>query len=126
MKNKLIVNSLLSLSVFTSTLFAEDSNSAKHFGLSAVFGYASETFIHDRYKTLNDYEKVGYSTLIGTLPGLAKELNDTKFDNEDLAFDIAGAFAGSLLSNYLNNNVFVTVNHDSKKKSTVVAANYKF
>ena len=126
MKNRFLVASVLGLSIFSSSLFAEDSNSGKHFAYSAIFGYASETFIHDRYKTLNDYEKVGYSTIIGTLPGLAKELSDTKFDNEDLAFDIAGAFAGSLLSNYLNNNVFVTVNHDSKKKSTVVAANYKF
>lgn len=126
MQKRLLVSTILALSLSTSSLIAEDSNSAKHFGFSAVFGYATETFIHDRYNTLNDYEKVGYSTIIGTLPGLAKELNDTKFDNEDLAFDIAGAFAGSLLSNYLNNNVFVTVQHDNKRKSTLIAANYKF
>lgn len=126
MKNKFFIASVLSLSIFTTTLLAEDSNSAKHFGLSAIFGYGSETFIHDRYSDLSDIEKIGYSTIIGTLPGLAKEINDTKFDNEDLAFDIAGAFAGSLLSNYLNNNVFVTLNHNHLKNSTKIVANYKF
>lgn len=126
MNKKLLFSSILGLSILSSSLFAADNNSYKHFGFSAIFGYASETYIHDKYKTLNDYEKVGYSTAIATIPGLAKELTDTKFSHEDLAFDIAGAFAGSLLSNYLNNNVFVTIEHNSLKKSNRIVANYKF
>lgn len=111
--------------LLSTSLFAEDSNSAKHFGFSAVFGYAAETVLH-KNSNFSDFQKISYGTIIGSLPGLAKELNDTKFDNEDMAFDIAGAFAGSLLSNYLNNNVFVTVEHNSKNNSTKIAANYKF
>lgn len=126
MKNKILLAVFVSFCIFSTNLSAEDSNSAKHFGLSAVFGYASETYLHHNQKELSNMEKISYATIIGTLPGLAKELNDTKFDNEDLAFDIAGAFAGSLLSNYLNNNVFLSVKHDSERKSTKIAANYKF
>lgn len=124
MKNRLIFTLVLLASLFQIS-FAGDSNSVKHFGLSAVFAYASESYIHDKY-SLSDREKVAYSTAIGALPGLAKELNDDKFDNEDMGFNILGSFAGSLLSNYLNNNIFVTLEHNSSKESNKIVAYYKF
>lgn len=109
---------------FTS-LFAADSNSIKHFGFSGIFGYAGETIIHD-YQSLSQTEKVLYGTAIGSIPGLTKELTDKKFDNEDMAFNVLGALTGSLLSNYLNNNVFITMEHNSTKKSNKLLVSMKF
>lgn len=122
---KKIFSSLLISSVLGTTIFAADSNSVKHFGFSAIFGYGAETIIHD-YESLSETEKVIYGTALGSVPGLAKELTDSEFDNEDMAFNIAGALAGSLLSNYLNNNVFVTVQHDSKRDSNKVLVSFKY
>lgn len=122
---KILKATLISTILLGTSLLAEDSNSAKHFGYSAVFGYVSETVIHDKFN-ISDVEKVGYSTIIGSIPGLIKELNDSKFDNEDMAFDVAGAFAGSLLSNYLNNNIFVSIDEHNGEKRVKVAANYSF
>ena len=80
---------------------AGDSNSVKHYGFSAVFGFTSETIIHKNFTSLNDIEKVSYATLLGSTPGLIKELTDDKFSNEDMAFNVAGALTGALISNYL-------------------------
>jgi len=107
-------------------LHAVDSNSAKHYGISAVFGFASETIIHKNFTELNDFEKISYATVIGTLPGLAKEINDDKFSNEDLAFDALGALTGAVLSNYLNNNTSIFVSHSEENKSTQVMLAHKF
>lgn len=117
--------SFLLLLISSTSLFSADSNSIKHFGFSGIFGYAGETIIHD-YESLSQTEKVIYGTAIGSIPGLTKELTDKKFDNEDMAFNIAGALAGSLLSNYLNNNVFVTVEHNSQRKSNKLLVSMKF
>jgi hypothetical protein len=105
---------------------AGDSNSVKHYGFSAVFGFTSETIIHKNFTNLNDIEKVTYATLLGSTPGLIKELTDDRFSNEDLAFDIAGALTGALLSNYLNNNTSIFVSHNQEEKSTKVNLAYNF
>ena len=55
---------------------AADSNSAKHYGFSAVFGFTSETLIHKNFTSLNDIERVSYATILGSTPGLIKELTD--------------------------------------------------
>ena len=122
---KFLIKSFVLLLLLAKLGFAEDSNSAKHFGFSAIFGYASESYIHNKYD-LNDYEKVGYSTIIGSLPGLAKELTDTKYDGEDMAFNVAGAFAGSLLSNYLNNTVFISFDETNGEKKVKIASRFVF
>lgn len=123
---KKIISSLLLTSVLASTsLFAADNNSIKHFGFSGIFGYMGESIIHDT-ASLSDTEKILYGTAIGTLPGLAKELTDTKFDNEDMAFNILGSFVGSYLSNYLNNDIQLAYEHNSKKQSDKVLVSYKF
>ena len=61
------------------SLNAADSNSIKHYGLSAVFGLVSETVIHKKFVGLDDIEKISYATIIGSTPGLIKELTDDKF-----------------------------------------------
>ncbi len=116
---------LVALTAFIN-LHAEDSNSAKHYGISAAFGFASETVIHKYYSELNDFEKISYATVVGTLPGLAKEFNDDKFSNEDLAFDALGALTGAVLANYLNNNTSIFVSHSEENKSTKVMLAHNF
>lgn len=107
---------ILSFSVFGLTILnAGDSNSVKHYGFSAVFGFASETIIHKNFTQLGDIEKVSYATILGSTPGLIKELTDDKFSNEDMAFNFAGALTGALLSNYLNNNTSIFVTQSRRK-----------
>lgn len=122
---KLLCSLLLGTLVSSSTLFAAENDKIKHFGFSSIFGYGGETLIHD-IQTLSDTEKVIYGTVIGSVPGLIKELTDDKYDSEDMAYNVAGAFAGSLLSNYLNNNVFVAFEHNSKRKSNKVLVSFKY
>lgn len=107
-------------------LSAEDSNSAKHYGISAAFGFVSETVIHKNFTTLNDFEKISYATITGTLPGLAKEFHDDKFSKEDLAFDALGALTGAIFANYLNNNTSIFIAHSEENKSTQVMLAHNF
>ena len=105
---------------------AADSNSAKHYGFSAVFGFTSETLIHKNFTSLNDIERVSYATILGSTPGLINELTDDKFSNEDMAFNIAGALTGALLSNYLNNNTSIFISHNEEEKATKINLAYNF
>ena len=105
---------------------AADSNSAKHYGFSAVFGFTSETLIHKNFTSLNDIERVSYATILGSTPGLIKELTDDKFSNEDMAFNVAGALTGALLSNYLNNNTSIFITHNEEEKATKINLAYNF
>lgn len=105
---------------------AGDSNSVKHYGFSAIFGFTSETIIHKSFTSLNDIERVSYATILGSTPGLIKELTDDKFSNEDMAFNVAGALTGALLSNYLNNNTSIFVTHNEEQKATKVNLAYNF
>ena len=105
---------------------AADSNSAKHYGFSADFGFTSETLIHKNFTSLNDIERVSYATILGSTPGLIKELTDDKFSNEDMAFNIAGALTGALLSNYLNNNTSIFISHNEEEKATKINLAYNF
>ena len=90
-----------------------DSNSALHFGYSLVFGVFGETLLHYNFDMSNS-SMIVYATLIGSIPGLAKEVSDSSddenhFSGSDMAFNVAGAFTGSLISNYMNNTFFVSM-----------------
>jgi len=119
--------SILALSlVCAGSLSASDSNSIKHYGFSALFGYMGETILNKNYKTLDDIETISYGTVLGSLPGLVKELNDDKFSSQDMAYNFAGALTGALISNYVNNNTTIFVSHNKEKKATQVKLAYKF
>ena len=110
----------------TISLNAADSNSIKHFGFSAIFGVASETVLHKNYQQFDDIEKISYATAIASLPGLAKELTDDKFSNEDMVFNILGALSGAVFSNYLNNNTSIFIAYNKEEKSSQIKLAYKF
>ena len=95
-----------------------------HFGLSALFGAGAETVLH--YRT--DFEpvkRVALGTLLGSMPGLAKEIIDSQqdgneFSGRDLTADVAGAFCGAFLSNLFNNAIQIrTESHEGAQLSVV-------
>lgn len=121
-----IIKAFVLFSLVGMNLLAEDTNSAKHFGISAALGFGSELVIHKNFSSLSDFEKITYGTILGSTPGLIKELNDDKFSNEDLAFDIVGAFTGAVLSNYLNNNTSIFISHNNENESTKINLAHNF
>jgi hypothetical protein len=123
---KFIKTSIAIALLSSMSLNAADSNSIKHFGLSAIFGVASETILHKNYQEFDDIEKISYATVIASLPGLAKELNDDEFSNEDMVFNVLGALSGAVFSNYLNNNTSIFVAHNKEEKSSQIKLAYKF
>ena len=95
-----------------------------HFGLSALFGAGAETVLH--YRTdLESVDRVAVGTLLGSVPGLAKEIADSQqdgneFSGSDLTADVAGAFFGAFLSNLFNNAIQIrTESHEGAQLSVV-------
>jgi len=103
--------------------FAVDDKTA-HFGLSALFGAGAETVLH--YRTdFEDVERVALGTLLGSIPGLAKEIIDSRqdgneFSGRDLTADVAGAFSGAFLSHLFNNAIQVRLESGDGKQLSVV------
>jgi hypothetical protein len=111
---KVSVAVLIVFFLFPVSSFSDDNNTGLHFGLSSIFGAAAETFLH--YKT--DFETPGRiigGTIIGSVPGFAKELSDNRFSGTDMAADVAGALIGSVIANYVNNKIQVDIEKDSRK-----------
>lgn len=112
--------------LFHSQAFANDE--LAHFGISLIFGAVSETYLH--YET--DYKTAGRiigGTILGTIPGLAKEINDSMQENNhfsgtDMSANIAGAFAGSVISYLINTKIEVTL--DSRKQKATISFLYIF
>ncbi|GBD98622.1 lipoprotein [bacterium BMS3Abin07] len=106
--------------------FANDK--LEHFGISSIFGAVSETYFH--YKT--DYEAGGRiigGTIFGTIPGLVKEIIDSTqedncFSGKDMAANIAGAFAGSVIANLINTEIEIHL--DKRKHRATISFLYRF
>ena len=76
------------------------ADKAKHFGMSAPLGMFGSALI-PRDATLS--QRVMYGTLLGSLPGLAKELSDygrpgSTPSARDMAFNVLGAALGASLA----------------------------
>lgn len=120
---------VMTLAAFScSKSFAVDDKTA-HFGLSALFGAGAESFLH--YRTdFEEFERVALATLLGSAPGLAKEIIDSQqdgnnFSGRDLTADVAGAFSGAFLSNLFNNAIQVHIESaDGKQLSVVFGKNF--
>jgi uncharacterized protein YfiM (DUF2279 family) len=99
-----------------------------HFGLSALFGAGAETYLHHNTE-FDDVETVALGTLLGSAPGLAKEIIDSQedgneFSGRDLAADVAGAFSGALLSNLFNNAIRVHIESAADQQINLVFDKY--
>lgn len=102
-----------------------DDNTALHAGLSAVFGAAGESVLHYRTE-LGPGERIILGTIIGSLPGLAKELADSgeennHFSSSDMAANVAGAFLGAVIANIVNTQIRVSIDTRAKKATAMIA-----
>lgn len=117
------------ISISNKNLFAGDDK-FKHFGVSFIFGAASESIFH--YKTtLKTSERIILSTLLGSLPGLTKELIDSTkkgnhFSGTDLAVDVGGAFLGAIAGNIFNKIIQIKIGTTKDEKSASISLSYKF
>ena len=124
MSRKFVICLVMMLAGFPcANSFAFDDKIA-HFGLSALFGAGAETILH--YRTdFEDVERVALGTLLGSVPGLAKEIIDSQedgneFSGRDLTADVAGAFSGAFLSHLINNAIQVRIESGDGKQLSVV------
>lgn len=91
-----------------------------HFGVSSLFGAAGESYFHYYVPDVGSAERVVLGTVSGSVPGLAKELFDgsvgkTGFSGKDMTANIAGAFAGSLISNFVNGKIRFGLEHNGTR-----------
>jgi VanZ family protein len=99
-----------------------------HFGVSVILGGISESYLHYRTES-SDTEKIFYGTLIGVLPGFAKEViddgkSDNSFSGEDMVANAAGALVGSVVAYFINDRIMVKA--DNKGERTGVSLSYRF
>ncbi len=103
---KFLVLPFTFLMFLSSPLYAEE-NVLLHLGLSTGFGFIAENAIHNRVDT--DSKRIAYATILGSIPGLIKEVSDDEFSGEDMLADVVGALAGSLIANRLNRNLTASI-----------------
>lgn len=90
---------LLALATNTSA-FEIERDKVNHFGVSFGLGLIGNQILPD---TISPFERVVYGTIIGTMPGLLKEILDKNnfdrngFSGRDLFMDVLGSMAGSLV-----------------------------
>ena len=119
---------IISVCLIIPAVSFADGDTALHFGLSTIFGAAGESIVHYNTKTTTT-ERIVYGTLLGSLPGLGKEIldstqSDNHFSGKDMAADVAGAFVGSVLANLINNRIQISI--DAEQKKVAFAIIYEF
>lgn len=119
----LVITLMSVLLVPASCPGADNSDKALHAGISSLFGAAGETYLH-YYTDLETPARVLFGTVAGSLPGLAKELTDSRFSGSDMAADLAGALLGALAANFVNSRLKVSVTR--RERRTTVWLAYQF
>ena len=104
------------------------SDKALHFGLSAAFGGISETYLHHK-TNLSPAKRIAAGTVIGSIPGLFKEVYDGSRDNnvfsgEDMAANIAGACTGSIAAHFINKKIRIGVSR--RNDETEISLSFNF
>lgn len=116
--------------IFFSPLAYATNDKTLHFGISSIAGYLAETVIHTNPKVMNsDVKRVAYGTLLGSVPGLIKEVIDSNesnnhFSGDDMVANVAGAFFGSLIASQVNKRLLINVN--KKEDTYYVGLTYQY
>ena len=106
------------------------SDKLLHFGVSSMVGGIAETYMHYNTEVATSPRLI-YSTIIGSVPGLIKEVydssrDDNQFSGGDMAANVAGALTGAIISHYVNNTLQVRINVSKGEKSVNVAMHKSF
>ena len=130
MKKKIVVFLLLLLICAAATNVFADNDKIKHFGISSIFGAAGESILHYGTK-LKAAGRILLGTTLGSLPGLVKELIDSteagnNFSGSDMAYNIAGAFIGALVANFVNSAIQVKIEKIQDYRAPVITLSYSF
>ena len=104
---------LLLLIMVPHSSFADDKNFGQHFTVSILMGAIGETTIHNR-ENFNAPMKVLAGTVIGTVPGVIKEIfdstdSDNYFSGEQVLYDAMGSAVGSFIAYKFNSRTKVNV-----------------
>ena len=130
LKNERVISVIMLAILLLSArgVFAEDDK-VKHFGVSAMFGAGADTYLHYRTE-LKAVARIPLSTILGSLPGLAKEIIDSNevdnsFSSSDMTANLAGAFVGAMVSSIFNDTIQIMMKH-GKEKRVAILATYRF
>ena len=107
----LLIFSLVIIIPYSS--FALDNHFGQHFTISMVLGAIGETAVHKK-ENINGPMKIVVGTVLGSVPGLIKELDDSNdsnnyFSGDQMLYDIAGSAVGSVIAYKLNSRTKVNV-----------------
>jgi putative lipoprotein len=115
MLNIFVIGTIIVTLCLPAASFAgdDDIDNVLHFGLSMAFGAISETWLHKNHD-MSGKSRIVSATLLGSVPGLIKEISDSTgdrgyFSGSDMGLDVAGALTGSVFANYLNENVSISL-----------------
>ena len=108
--------------------FAADNNFGQHFTWSVLFGAIGETTIHNREK-FDVPMKIMAGTVIGTVPGVIKEIfdgteTDNHFSEEQVLYDAMGSTLGSLIAYKYNSRTKVNVS--GKEGGAIISVLYSY
>ena len=124
-----ITKYMLLVIILTNHLYGVGDDKYKHLKVSTALGYTGETLLH-KYSKLSNKKKVLYAVGAALAIGVGKELYDQAdyggFSTKDLVPDLFGAVSGAIISNYLNKNYFLQIEHKSDQKISKIVMAYRF
>ena len=114
-----LIAATVAASAWALTSNSVQKDKRQHFGVSVASGIFSESLLRSgSYQVEDRWKRLVYATGLATIPGIAKELTDSKFDTGDLLADVIGSFTGAILSDLMQgpvNNFQVGISKDSVK-----------
>ena len=113
MTRRIILLLILSLLILIPSSSFADDNFGQHFTISILMGAIGETTIHNR-ENFNAPMKILAGTVIGTVPGVIKEIfdstdSDNYFSGEQVLYDAMGSAVGSFIAYKFNSRTKVNV-----------------
>ncbi len=110
---KVIILIVMLLFICAPKITMADGNFDQHFTLSLLFGAIGETLVHSR-DTFNAPTKILAGLVIGSVPGLIKEISDgnesdNHFSEDQMLYDVMGSTVGSFIAYKYNSRTKVKV-----------------